>query len=401
MAPKRPKRRTQDQDSKSENNAVSSRNEPIASQTAATLQNITSDKTPTDPKFARAASTDGELNSTRQRSASRSSSTNDDPKSLIDSISAASMRQNWSTKEMAEDEPSMSSIKGDSVSATIADYNRKHRTKSGSGDRAQVKMATNLGSESLARNDDSSVNINFYAAGGSTSGIVNTSLSSKPGDFASVSTNTNVDAFDVIEESNRISSSEDITPKVPRKRKGHRKHHHRRHHHHNQQHRRPSSSLEQALDIVDLQPEPVVYQIEPIIIRGNGNLTLFGLSNSFNPEFPSALIGRVSKEEFELTMRRINSLLRDQQSLSAKLLVLGGLFCCCSFGFSLLWPSIALKKRSKASLEKLLAGENSRLYTKLGLNWKLAEQRCYSNHAFIEYVLMIEFTPKINIYLPD
>lgn len=157
---------------------------------------------------------------------------------------------------------------------------------------------------------------------------------------------------------------------------------------------------EQVL-VVDEIPQESAYQIEPIIIRGNGNLTLFGLSNSFMEEFPSALIGRVSKEEFDRTMRRINTLLRDQQSLSAKLLVFGSIFCCCFLGLTLVWPSIALKRRNKMNLEKILASENNRLYSKLGLNWKLAEQRCYSNHAFVEYVLMIEFTPKINLYLPD
>lgn len=31
---------------------------------------------------------------------------------------------------------------------------------------------------------------------------------------------------------------------------------------------------------------------EPIIIRGNGNITIFGLNNYFNTEFPSALLAR-------------------------------------------------------------------------------------------------------------
>lgn len=210
--------------------------------------------------------------SIRNRSRSRDSSINEYPRSLVDSISAASLRQNWSGKETVEDDPSLSSI---------------------------------------------------------------------------------------------------------------------------------SSTIDHALEIDDLPPESSLYQTEPIILRGNGNLTLFGLSNSFSSEFPSALIGRISKEEFDHTMRRINLLLRDQQSLSAKLLFFGGLCCCCSLGFSLVWPSIALKKRSKMSVEKFLASENSRLYSKLGLNLRLAEQRCYSNHAFVEYVLMVEFTPKINLYLPD
>lgn len=343
--------------------------------------------------------------SIRLRSPSRDSSVTDDPKSMNDSVSTTSAKQNWSCKEAADDNPSISSIKGDSISATIADYNRKHRAQhSDNQSRASAKLANE--SELSPRHDDQSSKVNFYSTGGSTSGIVSNVNLMKPCDYVSVSSQANLDGFDVIEESCNVSSSESInriagsegSPAKQVKSK------------HCQYSSQPSDSknrseyrpsLEDTLDIDDLPQEASVYQIEPIILQGNGNLTLFGLSNSFSSEFPSALIGRVSREEFDRTMRRINSLLRDQQSLSAKLLLFGGLCCCCSLGFSLVWPSIALKKRSKISIEKFLANENSRLYSKLGLNWKLAEQRCYSNHAFVEYVLMIEFTPKINLYLPD
>lgn len=336
----------------------------------------------------------------RRRSASRDSSVNDDPKSLIDSISAASGRQNWSGKEIAEDNPSISSIRGDSISATIADYNRKHRNQiSYERSRTGIKCLGIEGDYSSPKTDDLSSNINFYAACGSTSvgGSQQNCNIAKPGDFLSVSSAANIDAFDLIEESSDVSSCEDISQLTSNDRELSRE---TFDNHLLRQRRRPTL-LEQALDIDDLPQDTSTYQVEPIILRGNGNLTLFGLSNSFSAEFPSSLIGRVSREEFDRTMRRVNALLKDQQSLSAKILLFGGLCCCCSLGFSLIWPSIALKKRSKTSLEKFLASENSRLYSKLGLNWKLSEQRCYSNHAFVEYVLMIEFTPKINLYLPD
>jgi len=141
--------------------------------------------------------------------------------------------------------------------------------------------------------------------------------------------------------------------------------------------------------------------MEPIIIRGNGNMTLFGLSNTFNNDFPSMLIGRVSREEFEATLSRINNMLRQHHSTNAKLLLLGCLCCCCSFGCSVLWPTLALSKRTRMALEKLLASENSKLYQKLGLNWKLSKERCHSNHAFMEYVLVIDFLPKLQLYQPD
>lgn len=354
-----------------------------------------------EPKSGCPAQDDQSLS--RRRSASRDSSVNEDPKSLIDSISAASGRQNWSSKDMGEDNPSISSIKGDSVSATIADYNRKHRTHTSDN---QSRTSARLGVEgeySSPKTDDLSSNVNFYAACGSTSvGVPQQNCHiSRPGDFLSVSSVANMDsAFDLIEESSNVSSCEDISQFNQNNPHLNEACPHN-HNHNAKRQRQRSSLLEQALEIDDLPQEALAYQIEPIILRGNGNLTLFGLSNSFSAEFPSSLIGRVSREEFDHTMRRINSLLRDQQSLSAKILLFGGLCCCCSLGFSLIWPSIALKKRSKMSLEKLLASENSRLYSKLGLNWKLSEQRCYSNHAFVEYVLMIEFTPKINLYLPD
>ncbi len=92
---------------------------------------------------------------------------------------------------------------------------------------------------------------------------------------------------------------------------------------------------------------------DPIVIRGNGNMTLFGLSNSFVNTFPSSLLGRVSREEFEYTMSRINGLLRQQHSTNAKFLLLGCLCCCCSLGCSLLWPTFALSKRTRSSLEKV------------------------------------------------
>lgn len=346
-------------------------------------------------------STNDENVLSRRRSASRDSSVNDDPKSLIDSISAASGRQNWSGKDIAEDNPSISSIKGDSISATIADYNRKYRNQiSDERPRADTKCLGVEGDYLSPKTDDLSSNINFYAACGSTSvgGSQQNCHTAKPGDFLSVSSAANIDAFDLIEESSDVSSCEDISQLTSNDRELSRETFNN--HRHKHQRRRPTL-LEQALDFDHSPQDTSTYQIEPIILRGNGNLTLFGLSNSFSAEFPSSLIGRVSREEFDRTMGSVNSLLKDQQSLSAKILLFGGLCCCCSLGFSLIWPSIALKKRSKTSLEKFLASENSRLYSKLGLNWRLSEQRCYSNHAFIEYVLMIEFTPKINLYLPD
>ena len=162
-----------------------------------------------------------------------------------------------------------------------------------------------------------------------------------------------------------------------------------------------SNGQSSPVELVDV-PEVLDYPcMEPIVIRGNGNMTLFGLSNTFNTDFPCVLVGRVSREEFEASLSRMNHMLRQHHSTNAKLLLLGCLCCCCSFGCSLLWPTLALSKRTRTALEKLIAAENHKLYHKLGLNWKLSKERCHTNYAFMEYVLVIEFLPKLHLYQPD
>lgn len=335
----------------------------------------------------------------RDRSTSRSrDSVNDDPRSsYVDSISAASGRHNWSgSKDIADYDPSISSIKGDSVSATIADYHRKHHI---SLDNQSRTSASRLGggggcglgepsSSSTRPHDDASVNINFYAASSSTTGMSTT------GGGGGGNTDRHYQHRGRRQtKQRRVATEQQRTTSR----------------------RRSSSAIEQptlattaavlaaaaaattTIEFDDLPPA-TVYQIEPIVIRGNGNLTLFGLSNSFDSDFPAALLGRVSREEFSRTISHINTLLRDQQSLSAKLLLIGSLFCCCSLGFSLVCPSILLKRRCKMNLEKFLLSENNRLYSKLGLNWKLG-QRCFNR--FVEHVIIIEFSPKIDPYMPD
>jgi len=59
---------------------------------------------------------------------------------------------------------------------------------------------------------------------------------------------------------------------------------------------------------------------DPIIIRGAGNVTVFGLSNRFDTEFPSSLAGRVAPEEFKATIGRINAVLRKTLPASMQLL---------------------------------------------------------------------------------
>ncbi|RVE76453.1 hypothetical protein OJAV_G00007720 [Oryzias javanicus] len=113
------------------------------------------------------------------------------------------------------------------------------------------------------------------------------------------------------------------------------------------------------------------YAPDPVVVRGSGHVTVFGLSNKFESEFPSALTGKVAPEEFKASIYRVNSCLRKTS-----------------------------RKRTRRSLEKLLEWENSRLYHKLCLHWKLSKRKCETNNM-MEYVILIEFLPKIPIFRPD
>merc|ERR1712243_116945 len=93
---------------------------------------------------------------------------------------------------------------------------------------------------------------------------------------------------------------------------------------------------------------------EPVVIRGAGNITVFGLSNRFDTDFPNLLHSRVAPEKF----------------------------------------------KTRHQLEKQLDWENCHLYSKLGLKWKLARQRCDSS-LMMEHVLLVEFVPKQNLFKPD
>ncbi|KAM4750171.1 cysteine-rich hydrophobic domain-containing protein 2 [Anableps anableps] len=141
------------------------------------------------------------------------------------------------------------------------------------------------------------------------------------------------------------------------------------------------------------------YAPDPVVVRGSGHVTVFGLSNKFESEFPSALTGKVAPEEFKASINRVNSCLRKTLPVNVRWLLCGCLCCCCTLGFSL-WPVICLSKRTRRSIEKLLEWENNRLYHKLCLHWKLSKRKCETNNM-MEYVILIEFLPKIPIFKPD
>nr|KAF6435197.1 cysteine rich hydrophobic domain 1 [Rousettus aegyptiacus] len=121
------------------------------------------------------------------------------------------------------------------------------------------------------------------------------------------------------------------------------------------------------------------YAPDPVLVRGAGHITVFGLSNKFDTEFPSVLTGKVAPEEFKTSIGRVNACLRKALPVNVKWLLCGCLCCCCTLGCSL-WPVICLNKRTRRSVQKLLEWENNRLYHK---------------------VILIEFLPKYPIFRPD
>jgi hypothetical protein len=139
---------------------------------------------------------------------------------------------------------------------------------------------------------------------------------------------------------------------------------------------------------------------EPVLIRGAGNITIFGICNKFNESFPSSLNSKLAPEEFRDTMRQINAILSAELENSLKWLIFGSLFCCCTLGCSFL-PVVYMNKKAKLHIDKFLEVENHRLYLKLGLQWRLSKVKCNSANSLMEYVLLVDFLPNILMYQPD
>ncbi|CAF1493515.1 unnamed protein product [Adineta steineri] len=149
----------------------------------------------------------------------------------------------------------------------------------------------------------------------------------------------------------------------------------------------------------DLIPNFMPRIFEPIIIRGTGHITVFALNNKFNEEYPQGLMHKVSRDEYQETIKHVNMILRKNIPNHLKWLLCGCICCCCTMGLSLC-PVIFLNKRSKQAVSKVLDNENTRVYHKLGLHWHLIKQKCQAN-SVQEYVLMIEFRPTLSLSHPD
>ncbi|VDL51282.1 unnamed protein product [Hymenolepis diminuta] len=129
-------------------------------------------------------------------------------------------------------------------------------------------------------------------------------------------------------------------------------------------------------------------------------LFTFGMSNVFSDEFPPELHGRVAPEEFQETISKVNNQLRRSMSINLKWLLCGFICCCCTLGCSM-WPAICVNRKVKRNIEKTLEIENARLYCQLGLNWSLTKQRTTEPVVLMEYVLRLDFIPKLSVYQPD
>jgi len=137
----------------------------------------------------------------------------------------------------------------------------------------------------------------------------------------------------------------------------------------------------------------------PIVLKGTGEVTIFGLCCKYDHEFPHQLSGRLAPEEFSKMINRINSALKRSMASQLRWLVAGFALCVCSAGCSFL-PVVCLSKRTRLRIQKLIDYENHRLYHKLGLRWGLVTLQIEDSPMF-EYVIKIEYLPKIHLTYPD
>ncbi|XP_065174725.1 cysteine-rich hydrophobic domain-containing protein 2-like [Sycon ciliatum] len=153
-------------------------------------------------------------------------------------------------------------------------------------------------------------------------------------------------------------------------------------------------SADEDVDVVLQTTRPA-----PVVIKGIGNITMFGLTNRFDNDFPPSLIGKVAKEEFNATIDLVNNLIGRAVPRSARWLVAGCLCCCCTAGFSLS-PVVYLNKKTQSRIRGVLEAENNRVYQKLGFSWWLEKQKCPASNLK-EYVILIETLERLDIHRPD
>lgn len=143
----------------------------------------------------------------------------------------------------------------------------------------------------------------------------------------------------------------------------------------------------------------MLLEIEPIIIRPNGNITLFGLNNHFSTEMPNKLLSIIAPDEYRYTIRKINNVLKKKMSRNLKVFLCSCLCCCCTCGLSFC-PALVLNSQTRRNVKEILEEENERIYCKLGLRWSLSKHT-YGPVPMVEYVIFIHFLEQEKIYRPD
>ncbi|KAJ8948675.1 hypothetical protein NQ318_004463 [Aromia moschata] len=129
----------------------------------------------------------------------------------------------------------------------------------------------------------------------------------------------------------------------------------------------------------DMPSVSYITRKEPIIIRGDGNITV--------------------PDEYKYTVYKVNKVLRKKLSYNIKLLFCACLCFCCTLGLSTC-PSLALNRITKNEISEILEKENKRIYNQLGLHWSLVKQH-FGPVPIIEYVLQIDFVGKPKLFVPD
>nr|XP_023019948.1 cysteine-rich hydrophobic domain-containing protein 2 [Leptinotarsa decemlineata]XP_023019950.1 cysteine-rich hydrophobic domain-containing protein 2 [Leptinotarsa decemlineata] len=140
-------------------------------------------------------------------------------------------------------------------------------------------------------------------------------------------------------------------------------------------------------------------QNEQIIVRSDGNITVFGLNNHFKTDMPSKLISITAPDEYKYTIHKVNKVLKKNLSINIKILLCSCICFCCTLGFSI-WPSVMINRKTKRQVRNILKEENERIYHHLGLHWSLGK-KSFGPLPTVEYVLQIDFLSKPQLYLPD
>lgn len=138
---------------------------------------------------------------------------------------------------------------------------------------------------------------------------------------------------------------------------------------------------------------------DPIVIRPDGNITLFGLTNHFSTDMPSKLLSIIAPDEYKYTIKKLNKVLYRRVSMNFKIFLLSCVCCCCTGGLSLC-PSLIMSNHTREKVRIILEKENERIYNKLGMHWTFSKYT-YGSLPMVEYVILIHFLNCEKIHTPD